>query len=55
LRTVIFYTGLYNRSLRTGLAIISPRAANPELPMAKSIRAAETAVSKWYQHAKLAA
>ena len=55
LRTAIFYTGLYNRSLRTGLAIISPRAANPELPMAKSIRAAETAVNKWYQHAKLAA
>ena len=38
LRTAIFYTGLYNRSLRTGLAIIAPDAANPELPMAKSIR-----------------
>jgi hypothetical protein len=54
-RTAIFYTGLYNRSLRTGLALISPRAANPQLPMAKSIRAAETAVNKWYQHEKLAA
>jgi hypothetical protein len=49
------YTRLYNRSLRTGLAIISPGAANPELPMVKSIRAAETAVNKWYQHEKLAA
>ena len=29
--------------------------ANPDLPMAKSIRAAETAVTKWYQHEKLAA
>ena len=29
LRTAIFYTRLYNRSLRTGLAIISPGAANP--------------------------
>ena len=55
LRTAIFYTRLYNRSLRTGLAIISPGAANPDLPMAKSIRAAETAVTKWYQHEKLAA
>jgi hypothetical protein len=55
LRTGIFYTGLYNRSLRTGLALISPRAVNPQLPMAKSIRAAETAANKWYQHEKLAA
>ena len=55
LRTAIFYTRLYNRSLRTGLAIISPAAINPELPMAKSIRAAETAVNNWYEHAKLAA
>jgi hypothetical protein len=37
---VTFYTGLHNRSLRAGLAIISPSAANPELPIAKSIRAA---------------
>src|SRR5512145_2931930 len=44
LRTAIFYTGLYNRSLRTGLAVISPNPATAELPMAKSIRAAETAV-----------
>jgi hypothetical protein len=55
LRTAIFYTGLYNRSLRTGLAIISPGAANSELPIAKSIRAAENAVNKWCQHEKLAA
>jgi hypothetical protein len=55
LRTAIFYTGLYNRSLRTGLAIISPRATNPELPIAKSIRAAEAAVNSWYQQEKLAA
>lgn len=55
LRTAIFYTRLYNRALRTGLAVISPAACNPDLPMAKSIRAAETALDKWYQHAKLAA
>jgi predicted MarR family transcription regulator len=55
LRTAIFYTRLYNRALRTGLALISPAACNPELPMAKTIRAAENALDKWYQHAKLAA
>jgi hypothetical protein len=55
LRTAIFYTRLYSRALRTGLAILSPASTNPELPMAKSIRAAETAVNKWYQNAKLAA
>jgi len=55
LRTATFYTDLYNRSLRTGLAVISPRATNPELPIAKSIRAAEAAVNSWYQQEKLAA
>jgi len=55
LRTAIFYTRLYNRSLRTGLAVISPAAINPDLPMAKSVRAAETALDKWYQHEKIAA
>ena len=33
----------------------SPAAANPVLPMARSIRAAETAINKWYEHEKLAA
>ena len=55
LRTAIFYTRLYNRSLRTGLALISPGVTSPQLPMAKSIRAAETAVNNWYQNDKIAA
>jgi hypothetical protein len=55
LRTAIFYTRLYNRSLRTGLAIISPVATNADLPMAKSIRAAETALNNWCENGKLAA
>lgn len=55
LRTAIFYTRLYSRSLRTGLAIISPAAICPELPIAKSIRAAETALNNWCEHAKMAA
>ena len=28
---------------------------NPHLPMAKSFRAAEAALEKWYQHQKIAA
>jgi DNA-binding HxlR family transcriptional regulator len=55
LRTALFYTRLYDRSLRTGLAIISPAATNPTVPMAKSIRAAETAINNWYDQTKLAA
>jgi predicted MarR family transcription regulator len=55
LRTAIFYTRLYNRSLRTGLAVIAPEAANVNLPLARSIRAAETALNMWYDKANLAA
>ena len=55
LRTAIFYTRLYNRALRTGLAVISPNAINRDLPIAKSIRAAELAVNNWYDNEKSAA
>ena len=52
LRTAIFYTRLYNRSLRTGLAVISPDAANANIPLARSIRAAEAALNTWYDKGK---
>ena len=55
LRMAMFCTRLYNRTLRPGLAIISPACASPDLPMAKSIRAAETAFDKWYEQVKIAA
>ena len=55
LRTAIFYTRLYNRSLRTGLAVISPEAANANSPVARSIRAAEAALNTWYDKVNLAA
>ena len=55
LRTANFYTRLYNRSLRTGLAVISPDAADANLPLARSIRAAEAALNTWYDKANLAA
>ena len=53
LRTAIFYTRLYNRSMRTGLAIIAPATTKSAFPMAKSTRAAEAAINIWYEHAKL--
>ena len=52
LRTAIFY---YNRSLRTGLALISPDAANANTPIARSIRAAEAALNTWYDKENLVA
>jgi len=55
LRTAIFYTRLYNRSLRTGLALISPDAANANTPIARSIRAAEAALNIWYDQGNLVA
>jgi predicted MarR family transcription regulator len=55
LRTAIFYTRLYDRSLRTGLAVISPEAANANTPVARSIRAAAAALNSWYDQGKLAA
>jgi len=55
LRTATFYTRIYNRSLRTGLAVISPQAANANLPVARSIRAAEAALNAWFDQEKLAA
>ena len=55
LRTAIFYTRLYNRSLRTGLADISPDPANANPPVARSIRAAEAALNTWYDQQNLAA
>jgi hypothetical protein len=37
------------------LAVISPEAANVNLPLARSIRAAEAALNTWYDKANLAA
>jgi hypothetical protein len=54
LRTAIFYSRLYNRGLRTGLAIISSPAP-AQSDMARAIRAAEGAIDKWCDYAKLAA
>jgi hypothetical protein len=55
LRTALFCARLYNRALRPGLAVIAPKPLRPELPIAKTIRAAEAALDQWYRDAKLAA
>jgi hypothetical protein len=41
--------------VRAGLAVVSPEAANADLPVARSIRAAETALNTWYDQQKIAA
>jgi hypothetical protein len=55
LRVAVFYTRLYNRALRTGMAIITPNAHSQDFPLAKAIHAAQTAVDSWYQSQALAA
>jgi predicted MarR family transcription regulator len=55
LRTALFYTRLYTRTMRPALAIISPADANPGFPMANTIRAAEAALDTWHRDAKIAA
>jgi hypothetical protein len=55
LRIAILYTRLYNRSPRTGLAMISSDHIDAQVPIPKSIRAAQRAVNTWYDQANLAA
>jgi len=55
LRTALFCTRLYNRALRPALAVIAPKTATPQLPLAKAIRGAEAALDKWCLNAKIAA
>src|SRR5262245_65152828 len=45
LRIAVFYTRLYNRSLRTGLAMISPDPVDAFLPIAQPIRVADRALT----------
>jgi hypothetical protein len=55
LRTAIFYTRLYNRSLQTGFGPHLIRRSQAKITHGKSIRAAKTAVNNWYQNEKIAA
>jgi hypothetical protein len=56
LHTALFYTRVYSRILRPGLALVSPQApeASPTA-LQRSLRSAEQAVNTWCDEAKIAA
>ena len=56
LKTALFYTRVYSRILRPGLALISPIAApDSSAPLQRCMRAAQQAVDSWCDDAKIAA
>jgi hypothetical protein len=55
LRTSLFYTRVYARVLRPGLALVTPRAPDRHLLLARVFQAAEDAVNSWCDQAKIAA
>lgn len=56
LRTALFYTRVYSRVLRPGLAILSADDENAsQSPLHRTFRAAEKAVHSWCDDAKITA
>jgi hypothetical protein len=55
LRTAVFYTRVYARILRPGLALVSPRAPDPHAALHRSFQAVEDAINSWCDQANLAA
>jgi hypothetical protein len=56
LRTAMFYTRVYSRVLRPGLAMISPsQTAESNVPLQRCFRDAEKAVNSWCDQIKIAA
>jgi hypothetical protein len=56
LQTALFYTRVYSRILRPGLASVSPQApAASPASLQRSFRTAEQAVNTWCDEAKIAA
>jgi hypothetical protein len=56
LQTALFYTRVYSRILRPGLALVSPQApAASPASLQRSFRIAEQAVNTWCDEAKIAA
>jgi hypothetical protein len=56
LQTALFYTRVYSRILRPGLALVSPQApAASPASLQRSFRSAEQAVNTWCDEAKIAA
>src|SRR6478672_10515479 len=55
-RTALFYTRVYSRILRPGLALVSPQApAESPASLQRSFRTAEKAVNTWCDQVKIAA
>jgi hypothetical protein len=55
LRTAMFYTRVYNRILRPGLAMASPAAVDRSTPLHRRFTAMNDAINSWCDEAKLAA
>jgi hypothetical protein len=55
LRTALFYTRVYARVLRPGLALVSPRAPDQNAHLSRAFDEAETAINRWCDQAKIAA
>src|SRR5471030_1781205 len=56
LQTALFYTRVYSRILRPGLALVSPQApADSPASLQRSFRTAEQAVNTWCDQVKIAA
>ena len=55
LRTAMFYTRVYNRILRPGLAMLSPLAIDANAPLHRRFGAMNEAIYSWCDQAKLAA
>lgn len=55
LRTAMFYTRVYSRILRPGLALVSPAAPDARSQLHRSFRAVEAAIDHWCQEGRIAA
>ncbi len=54
LKTAMFYTRVYNRILRPGLAMLSPNAADQTTTLRRRFTAMNDVINSWCDHAKLA-
>ncbi len=55
LKTAMFYTRVYNRILRPGLAVLSPNTADQTTPLRRGFTAMNDAIDSWCDQQKLAA
>ncbi|MGH8526382.1 MAG: hypothetical protein ACREXY_19900, partial [Gammaproteobacteria bacterium] len=55
LQTALFYTRVYARILRPGLALINATAVAPRPSLQRTFQAAQRAVDTWCDEVKLAA